>query len=195
MSELSGDVTRWRRVPHFVPIVVTILIGLALSVSAWFFVSIREDRLSELELGTRAENHALILQNGIDEYVAKIAALRALFESSDSELSRREFTTFSEFLLRDQTAILAVTWIPRITRANRVAHELAAVREGLPGYRIKSVAADGSLAPSAAADEFFPVSYSSRESLGSPVYGLDLNDGGLRQQTLERARDRDQVAS
>jgi CHASE1-domain containing sensor protein len=109
---------------------VAACVGLTLSVGAWFGVSLREDRLAQQELSARANSHALILQNGINEYIYKIAALRALFESSGGEVKRQEFANFSEFLLREQNAILAVSWIPRITRAQRAAHELAAVRDG-----------------------------------------------------------------
>jgi signal transduction histidine kinase/CheY-like chemotaxis protein len=171
---------------------VAIVIGLALTVSAWLAVAVRENQQAELELSARANSHALILQNGINENLAKITALRALFQSVDSAVNRREFEAFSDFFLRDQTAIMAVSWIPRITRVNRVAHELAAVREGLPGYQIKAVAADGGFAHLADVDEYFPIFYTSKDS---PVYGLDLNDGSFRQQVLERARDRDQFAS
>jgi diguanylate cyclase (GGDEF)-like protein len=183
--------------PHFYfwASIIAAVVGLTLSGYVWRVVTVRENRQAELELSARANSNSLILQNGIDQYLAKVAALRALYESADSTVSRREFKTFSEFLLRDQTAILAVSWIPRITRANRVAHELAAAREGVPGYQINSITADGSLAPSAAADEYFPIFYTTSESSGSPVYGLNLSDGGVRQQALERARDLDQLAS
>ena len=191
--EMSGSRGR----PHFYfwASIVAAVVGLALSVYVWRVVTVRENRQAELELSARANSDSLILQNGIDQYLTKITALRALFQSADSTVSRREFKTFSEFLLRGQTAILAVSWIPRITRANRVAHELAAAGEGVPGYQINSITADGSLAPSAAADEYFPIFYTTSKSSGSPVFGLNLNDGGVRQQALERARDLDQLAS
>jgi diguanylate cyclase (GGDEF)-like protein len=185
-----------RRRPHFYfwASIIAAVVGLALSVYVWRVVTFRENRQAELALSARANSHALILQNGIDESLARITALRALFQS-DSEVSRREFEAFSEFLLRDQTAMRAVSWIPRITRANLVAHELAAARDGLPRYQIKSIAADGSLVPSAEAGEYFPIFYSTNGSSGSPLYGLNLNDGGFRQQALERARDLDQLTS
>jgi methyl-accepting chemotaxis protein len=191
----ARDCARSTQGPYVWASIAAAVIGLALSVSAWLAVSARENGLAEAEMSSRGNSHALILQNGINEYLAKVGALRALFQTSDREFNRREFTAFSEFLLRDQTAILAVSWIPRIAGIDRAAHELAAVRDGLPGYRIKSMTADGSYAPPADVSEYFPVFYSSKESSGSPVYGLDNNDGGLRQHTLERARDHDQIAS
>jgi hypothetical protein len=49
-------------------------------------------------------------------------------------------------------------------------------------------------APSPDRSEYFPVFYAATEARDSRVYGLDLNDGGVRQQTLERARDGDRLA-
>ena|GEM_PF-583251 len=186
-------VPRWRA-PHVLPSVVAGLIGLALSVSAWFAASQREDRLAVLEFSARANDHALTLQNGINAYLSKIVALRALYDASDF-VDREEFDKFGRGILRGQTAILAVSWIPRIARAERAAHELAAARDGLTGYQIKSAAPDGALTPSADRSEYFPVFYSTELNRNSPVYGLDLNDGGVRQETLERARDGDRMAA
>jgi CHASE1-domain containing sensor protein len=97
--------------------------------------------------------------------------------------------------MNDQNAILGMSWIPRVTREQRAAYEQAATRDGIPGFRIKAVAADGSMAPSPEKEEYFPVFYTATESPGSRVYGLDLNDGGMRQKTLERARDNDSLAT
>jgi diguanylate cyclase (GGDEF)-like protein len=184
--EPRGDRARSWRPP--LPGIAVAVIGFVLSCSGSFMVSNWEDRLAVQEFNMRANSHALLLQNGIQEYMGDIEALRALFESSD-HVSRREFATFSKFLLRGQTAMLAVSWIPRITQDQREAHELVAAGEGLRGYRIKSRAS------AAEAGEYFPIFYSSNDALDSSVYGLDLNDGGMRQQTLERARDEDRIAA
>jgi diguanylate cyclase (GGDEF)-like protein/PAS domain S-box-containing protein len=182
------------RAPHVLPSMTAAVIGLALSVSAWLAVSLREDRLAALELSQRANDHALVLQSGIDAYLSKIDALRALFNARSS-VSREEFEKFAEGILYKQTAILAVSWIPRVAREQRATHELAAIQDGLAGYQIRSVAADGGIAPSADRSEYFPILYSTQLVLSSPLYGLDLNDGGPRQQSLERARDGDRMAT
>jgi diguanylate cyclase (GGDEF)-like protein len=172
-----------------------VIVGLALSFSAWFAVLQRENRLAHEEFDARAGDHFLVLQNGIDQYINDISALRAAFQASEHGIGRREFQSFSDHLFRDQTAIFAASWIPRVTRDQRSAHELEAAREGLSGYGIRSVAADGSLSPAGEASEYFPIFYSSREIPDASVYGIDLNDGGIRQRPLERARDEDRAAA
>jgi CHASE domain len=171
--------TMWWRSPYVASIGV-VIIGLALSFSAWFAVLQRENR----EFDARAGDHFLVLQNGIDQYINDISALRAAFQAFEHGIGRREFQSFSDQLLHEQTAIFAASWIPRVTRDQRPAHELEAARDGLSGYGIKSAAADGSLSTAEEASEYFPIFYSSREIPGSSVYGIDLNDGGLRQRWL-----------
>jgi diguanylate cyclase (GGDEF)-like protein len=195
MSEPSIRPTIRHHARRFVPLFAAVLIGVTLSGSAWFATSRREGQLAELDFNTRANRNLLILQNGIDDYVDVIGALRALFQSSEHDTNRREFTHFTDFLLNGRSAILALSWHPRVTRDQRSAFELAAARSGLPGYHITTVEPGGTLAPADDQNEYFPILYSSHQSIDSPVYGLDLNDGGLRQQTLERARDGDRMAT
>jgi CHASE1-domain containing sensor protein len=153
--------TMWWRSPYVASIGV-VLIGLALSFSAWFAVLQRENRLAHEEFDARAGDHFLVLQNGIDQYINDISALRAAFQAFEHGIGRREFRSFSDQLLHEQTAIFAASWIPRVTRDQRPAHELEAARDGLSGYGIKSAAADGSLSTAEEASEYFPIFYSSR---------------------------------
>ena len=113
---------------------------------------------------------------------------------SSNNVTRREFATFSESILEGRTAILAMSWIPRISHAERVAHEQAAVRDGLAGYRIKSVTAAG-LVPSAVRDEYFPMAYSTREPRTPPSTASISTTAAYARQTLERARDHDGMAT
>ena len=97
-----------------------VIVGVALSFSAWFAVLQRENRLANEELSARAGDHFLVLQNGIDQYINDISALRAAFQASEHGISRRrEFQSFSDQLLHDKTAIFAAAWIPRVARSQR----------------------------------------------------------------------------
>ena len=44
-------------------------------------------------------------------------------------------------------------------------------------------------------ERVLPILFTATEDVSSPVYGMDLNDGGVRQQTLERARDTDAIVT
>jgi diguanylate cyclase (GGDEF)-like protein/PAS domain S-box-containing protein len=192
-----GDRAGWWLGPYVWAGIAAAIVGVMLSVFAWFALSDREHRLAELELRERAISHAGVLQNGINDYLGKLAALRALFQSSNKEVARGEFAAFSELILRDQTAIKHVSWIPRVGREQRAAIEDAAIRDGVSEFHIKAVAPDGSLAPSTEKDEYYPILFifSTQMSITSPVYGIDLNSEVMRRQAVERARDNDQPAT
>src|ERR1700722_13117262 len=174
---------------HILPMFVAFAIGGALTIGAGLFVSQWEERVGLQEFHTVAENQSGILQNGIDQYLSRLVALRALFESSRDEVSRRQFEIFAERTLRDQIAIQSVSWIPRVSHAERPARERAAIDDGIPGYHIKAVGLgpDGSLAPSPERDEYFPIFYSTEKPKTSPVFGIDLASERKRRETLERA--------
>ena len=93
------------------------------------------------------------------------------------------------------SAILSLSWIPRIRNEERAVHEEAAQQQGMDGYRIRSVSKDNALEPSPAAAEYFPVYYTTEKIRVGLVEGLNLADGGIRQQPLESARDGDMLAA
>ena len=186
MSHMRGDRNRngpsgdphpswWRARYSWLSLVVA-LAGLIVSASAWFAVSHRENQQAAVELSLRANGHALALQSGINSYLRKLSGLRALFEASD-HVSRGQFNVFSKRIMDDQNAILGMSWIPRVTRDQRITHERMAALGGSPGYRIKSVAPDGSMAPSPEKGEYFP----------SPLHGnRDPRFTGLRPRPQRR---------
>ena len=115
---------------HLLPGVVAGAAGIGLSLLAWTTTSSWETELAQLEFKARAQSHHLALQNGINVYLSKVGSLRAFFDASQ-DVSRSEFQIFADSILRDQDAILAVSWIPRVTHAERADHEGAAQRESL----------------------------------------------------------------
>ena len=177
---------------HLVPSLVTATIGIALSIIAAFMVSLWEDRYAKLAFNSVAENYSMALQNGVNEYVTKLVALRALFNSSDDQTTRSEFEAFTRPVLQANSAIQTLSWVPRVLRSERAEHELAAAKEGIAGYRIKAIAADGSMSPSPEHDEYFPIFYATVPK-ASRLYGLDLRSEPPTLAELEQARDGDQL--
>jgi CHASE1-domain containing sensor protein len=90
------------------------ILGLIATGLTWFAVSHRESELAKLELSSQGSGYALTLQFGIDAYLRKVAGLRALFDSSDN-VSRGQFDKFTKQLLSGQSAILGMSWIPRVS--------------------------------------------------------------------------------
>jgi len=185
----------WRAAPLlglYRPALVAIGVGLLFSVAGAAAVARWEDRVNRIEFGNAAETQAIVMQNGMNEYISRLLALRTLFESTSDEVTRSEFETFSARLFERHPGMLRIAWLPRVSRKERADYEAAAIREGVSGYRIRSLQGE-SFATAPQSDEYFPVFYSTQPKT-SPVYGMDYTTVPERRAVLERARDNDRVA-
>src|SRR5579883_16673 len=178
------------RLELYRPALIAACIGFVLSLACAFAVGQWENRLARAEFVGLAENQAITIQNGINEYVGRLSTLRTLFESANEDITRSEYETFSQRLFQGHPGLLRVAWVPRVSQAERAEYEAAAVADGISGYQIKSFG-DGAAVP--LADEYFPVYYST-EPKTSVVYGLDYWTFPERRAALEIARDNDAVA-
>jgi diguanylate cyclase len=180
----------WRR--QILPCALTAVIGVGVSATAGRMTAMRDNRNTMLQFDVIAENHFMVLQNGLNEYVSKLQTVRALFDSSAEAVTRDEFETFTRPLLRENSAITTLSWVPRILNSERTAHERAAALQGISGYRIKAMAADGNMAASPERSEYYPIFYAT-VARTSAVYGLDLRSEPPTLAELERARDGDRL--
>jgi diguanylate cyclase (GGDEF)-like protein len=176
------------------PALVAAGAGLLLSLVAAYAVGRWEARVTRVEFEGVAATEVIVLQNGINEYLSRLTALRTLFESANEEITRSEFEVFSGRLFEDHPGILRVGWIPKINRKERADFETAAVNDGVIGYQIKAFNAEAGKSRAPESNLYFPI-YFSTEPKTSVVYGLDYSTEPLRWATLERARDNDAVAT
>jgi diguanylate cyclase (GGDEF)-like protein/PAS domain S-box-containing protein len=185
---LLFNLLKWHRIRDVAPALIAGIVGVVASIAVWDLTVSSENRTFALEYAQRADNQASVLQSGIADYLDKLYSVRALFNSSNHAITREEFEDFSNSLLVNRTAILNISWIPRVKRDERAAHELAAARDGLADYHIRAIGPDGSLPVSPDRDEYFPKFFST-EARSSRAYGLDNKDGGAREQALAHIRD------
>jgi diguanylate cyclase (GGDEF)-like protein len=193
----QGDVAERRRISAsrsslYRPALVAAGIGLLLSLAAAYAVGRWEQRVTWIEFEGVAATQLIEMQNGINEYLSRLVTLRTLFESANEDITRSEFEVFGGRLFENHPGILRVGWVPKVYRKERAEFEAAAVGDGVPGYRVKSLA-DGNVSVAPESDFYFPVFFST-EAKTSLVYGLDYSTDPIRWATLERARDNDALA-
>jgi diguanylate cyclase len=173
------------------PIVFTVLVGVLLSCTAMFFVWRWEQRTAQQEFDAVAANHFMVLQEGVNEYLGKLRALRALFDASDDSVTRRAFETFARPFIHASSAIQTLSWVPRIVHEDRAQHEREGRAEGLPNYQIKVASGSGMIA-APEQSEYYPVFYATVPRT-SRLYGLDLRSEPPTLAELEDARDGDRL--
>ena len=107
------------------PASVAMGIGLVLSLAGAYAVSQWEERVTRVEFEGVAETQSIIMQNGMNEYISRLVALRTLFESANEEVTRSEFEAFAGRLFERHPGILRVAWLPRVNRKERAEYEAA----------------------------------------------------------------------
>src|SRR6202050_700816 len=179
----------WRR--QIVPCVLAAIVGVGVSVTAGRMTAMRDDRNAKLQFDVIAENHFMVLQTGLNEYVSKIRTVRALFDSVGS-VTRDEFETFTRPLVLKNSAIATLSWVPVVLNSERTGYERAGALQGLSSYRIKDMGADGKMVPSPERSEYYPIFYATVPRT-SALYGLDLRSEPPTLAELVHARDEDRL--
>jgi diguanylate cyclase len=180
----------WRR--QILPCLLAAIVGVGVSVFAGEMTAMRDDRNAKLQFDVIAENHFMVLQNGLNEYVDKLRTVRALFDSSDGPVPRDVFESFTRRLLLENSAISTLSWVPRVLNSERTEHERAAVLQGLSDYRIKAMGTDSKMSLSPERSEYYPIFYATVPKT-SPLYGLDLRSEPQTLVEMEHARDEDRL--
>jgi len=194
MPDLPDVRRKWQSVGQLWPIVAAGCFGLVAAILAWLAVSTWEERLAKTTFNNVAGDYAAVLQNGLDDYVAKIVAVRAFYDASNT-VEPDEFALFTNRILAGQTDKMRIIWCPFVTREGRAQFEREQIENGLSGYAIKTwtLAADPSISPER--DEYFPVLYSTFASKASATLGMDLNSESVRSRAIQLARDDDVAAA
>ncbi len=177
---------------RLLPCILAATIGIAASLTAAGVIVQRDNTDAERQFHVLAENHFMVLQTGLNEYVNRLHAVRALFESSAEPVTRDEFEAFTQPILADNSAIATLSWVPRLLNSERAEHERSAVLQGLAGYRIKAMNADGKMALSPEHREYYPIYYATLPKT-SPLYGLDLRSEPPTLAEMDHARDSDRL--
>ncbi len=182
----------FNKIRQFAPCIVAAAVGIAVTVIATAVIVQRDDGDAERQFGVLAENHFLVLQNGLNEYVNRLKAVRALFDSSVDPVTRTVFDAFTRPLLRENAAIATLSWVPRILNSERAVHERDGVLQGLPDYRIKDIDTDGKMTVSPQRSEYYPIFFATVPTTSS-LYGLDLRSETATLAELEHSRDEDRL--
>jgi signal transduction histidine kinase len=169
------------------------IFGVIISLIVFFVARDVELEFTKQQFVGKASEDALVIKAAIAEDLDKISDLRALFETFP-DVNLPKFQGFAKRLIEHDGSILSISWIVRVTREGRAAHEADGLHQGIPNYHIRAVDPLGkqpSLSPER--DEYFPLFFATDDP-ASPVYGLDMGSEEGRLRTVKRARDSGDLA-
>ena len=127
--------------------------------SAWLVVSVWEERLARAKFTAIAGDYASVLQNGLDEYLAKISCAACLLQLIRPGRPD-EFDFFTGQINREGDDVMRLIWCPRVTRAS-ARRSSASKGNGISGLRDqRSGRRTETLPVSPERAEYFPILYS-----------------------------------
>jgi diguanylate cyclase len=176
------------------PILAVACLGAAAAVATWFTVASWEQRFYQQNFTNIAGDYATVLQTGVNEYLDKMRATGAFYDSSN-QVDPEEFDHFTEQILAGFSSTMRLVWCPRVTRDQRAAFELKQRTTGVADYTIRRWSASGPMLPEAERDEYFPILYTTAANLKRASLGTDLNSEPSRAQAIAQARDTGAIAT
>jgi diguanylate cyclase (GGDEF)-like protein len=142
---------------------------------------------AQRQLNALGENRRLMIQEGIGDAQQKIDVVADELEAVAGPVDRIAFTDLTEKWRNTFIEVGRVGWAPRITSKQRAAHEAAVSMDGVAGYRIGDLAADGDRVAASDRAEYFPLAYISGEQGVEPIAGIDLASAPKLRQAMDRA--------
>jgi len=173
----------WR---HHVPAGIVLLVGIALSIVAFWLDLTRTEQSQQAAFERRATRAARALQTSLDLSLEVLRTMPSLFEAS-SDVTRDEFRSFVRDGLARHSSIFAFIWVKRVFAAERVAFEQAARAEGYPDFQITESDEQRRMVRAPDRQEYLPCFY-----IEPPIplsFGYDEASEIRRATTAGRARD------
>ena len=160
--------------------------SLLMSLVLYSLFAAAETRHLEAEFRALARRDVDSLSADFEVFETRLTALAQLFASNES-VDSAKFATFVGGMHRI-AGIQAYEWLPRVAFADLVAHEAAAIADGLANYRVT----EGILGPPVsveAREEYVPVRFVWPLEGNQRAVGFDLASNPARKSVLHRARD------
>jgi PAS domain S-box-containing protein len=166
------------------------LIGLTLSLAAFFFVGEWETKWRKFGFDRLAEARCNSFKNEITHHLHELVALKRFYDGSQF-VSREEFVRFVTPILVTDQHVCGFAWAPRVTDTDRNAFEQVLQAEGWAHYLIHDSSVAGEMEVAVHRKEYCPVLY--RAPQLDWAIGLDQLSLLPQREAIEQARDMNQV--
>ncbi|MGH8555849.1 MAG: CHASE domain-containing protein, partial [Gammaproteobacteria bacterium] len=170
MAAADGRPAGWRL---YVPLFVTVVLGLAVTAVAFLLVREWEAREAQAQFEKLVDERRETLQRHIKTDLEVLHSLANFFRGSQ-KVERAEFRTFVEESFVRHPDIFALQWWPRVLRRERRALERAVRAEGFPNFYIKDAARPDAFVRAPERSEYFPILYSEPQDKDPLALGWDL---------------------
>ena len=163
-------------------------VGIVLSYASFKVTRNWEEDEALHHLRELTRNHGVAIEQELLTHLDFLHSIAALYDTSPF-VSREEFRTFANSLLKRARGVQALEWIPLISAGERGEYERLARSDGLPDFRIKEKNATGKMVSAGTRAEYFPVYYVEPLKGNEQALGFDLGSNATRRDALAKARE------
>jgi signal transduction histidine kinase len=169
--------------------VLTITLGVGLSVLVTLFVSRWEVSNRQLRFQRQIENLGTALQRSLNRYTDMLAFIDDYYAVAQLPVNRQEFAAFVERSLQAYPGIQALEWAPLIRETERFAYERNIRLEGYKNFQITELGEAKNLVRAAKRPYYLPVTYIEPFTGNEFALGYDLNSDITRATAIAQATD------
>ena len=134
-----------------------LVVPLAIVVAGLLATTVATGVLLRVSFQIPARQHQAIVSGHLLRALGQVETMAA-FRQSNAAMTGAEFDRFAARLFDEKSGLVALSWAQRVADRDRAAFEQEAGGDGLPGYQITDMAADG-LVRAESRPEYFPVRF------------------------------------
>lgn len=165
-----------------------LIAGIVLAIIALFNIWEQQEDTWYGELEQDVLENTLILGGKLEVIERELQGFLSLYNASEF-VSPEEFEAYAIPILKNNTFIQSLSWLPRISHSQRQFYEEKMATVGFPDYHITEESLEGVLIEANEREEYFPVHYVEPLKRNDPRFGFDLASIPSINQTIGDSRD------
>jgi signal transduction histidine kinase/CheY-like chemotaxis protein len=167
----------------------TVLIGgFILAILVLFEVWDRQEDLWFEQLKQDVLENTLILGGKLEVIERELQGVLSLYNAS-TFVTDEEFETYVIPILKNNTYIQSLSWLPRVSHSQREFYEGKMATEGYPDFHITEQSDQEALIEADAREEYYPVHYVEPLKRNDALFGFDLGSVPSIDKVIRESRD------
>ena len=162
--------------------------GLILAIIVLFEVWEKQEDLWFDEFTQEVLENTLILGGKLEVIERELQGILSLFNASDF-VRVDEFELFVIPLLKSNTYIHSMSWLPRISHSQREFYEEKMASDGYPDFHISEQSEKGTLIETRPREEYYPIHYVEPLKRNDSLFGFDLGSVPAIEKVIRESRD------
>ena len=181
-------------IQKYLLVLLVLIVGVGASVIGFRQFVLLEEAEKQKSFVLAASDRMVAIERAIQSNLDSVLSIKAFFESN-LIVQREQFRSFVSPLLKRNSAIQALEWVPNVSAEERDDFEAVAKSEGFKNFMFTERSKSNKLISAGAREDFFPVFYLEPMKGNEGAFGFDLGSSVNRRIALEAARDSGRIVT